>query len=49
MRQFLFLMVGVEPFTLFADNRKAAIACGLETLGYVEGMPTPRHTAVPVA
>lgn len=49
MRRYLFLMVGVEPFVIFADNRKAAIAYGLETLGFPHGFTPPRHNAVSVA
>lgn len=49
MRTFLFLMKGVEPFTFYATDRKAATAYGLEKLGYTPGMQHPRCTAVAIA
>lgn len=30
MNRYLFLARGVEPFMLFADNKRAALAYGLE-------------------
>lgn len=46
MKPYLFLMVGVEPMQIFADDRRAAILYGCELLGYPPGMPRPRCTAV---
>lgn len=48
MRLFLFIMVGVEPFTVYADNRKAARVYGRELLGYYGNAESPRCTAVAI-
>lgn len=49
MRRYLFVMVGVEAFTVYAESRRAARVYGLELLGYAPGMESPRCTAVAIA
>lgn len=48
MKPYLFLMIGVEPMHIFADDRRAAIIYACELLGYAPGMPRPRCNAVPL-